>query len=160
LSVPLQDVYEAGVPGESRLPWYAPDGIVFFSPDSLWESQVGYRYTASGELAPAWRPSWVVIASVGGDAVIADQATPGSQVLYASHGTGAWRPEPFAPDLESFFRALAVWLEVSKGKPEILYDEDEGRLFGSAKDSLRAALVPLLRQEDVPIWLGRHWLLE
>ena len=135
------------------VPWYG-DGLELHSHEGLADAQLGYRASVDGTPTPDWKGHWVVIGNVSADPVIADVSEPSTPILCAVHGIGAWSPEPLAPSVRDFARALAVWLAVvGDTRP---HETDE--LRPEVADAIHARILPIVGATAGRLWLGRRWI--
>jgi hypothetical protein len=109
----LRAWYASASPVGVSIPW-AVEELTFFDVRELRDGQTGYRWSADREdvLSTGWDSSWLVIATAGGDPVIASTASSSAPVSLAMHGTGSWRPLEIAPDLCSFLVVMSAWIKV------------------------------------------------
>ena len=94
--------------------------------DELAEQQLGYGFVGTRRnrtLAPNWPANLLVIATVNADPVMLDPSTQ-SEVFFAIHGIGVWRPLPIARDLVSFLELQASWVQMVGEQGDQLADED------------------------------------
>lgn len=89
-----------------------------YSLECLVEYQIGYRWHglpegARGERIPDWPSSWITIADIGADPIIADSSIEGTPILKSIHGEGDWHQWAYylAPTLASYSEALARWID-------------------------------------------------
>ena len=104
LSPELVELWSVATPLRVSLP-FAPDTLHLFPPDVIADRNAGY-------FGESWRSAWLVIGDVAGDPVIADTGQPGTPIMLAIHGMGAWRPATVAPSPTAFVSAIAAWLRV------------------------------------------------
>lgn len=154
LSTPELATWFNRLPLPLEIPWYGEGMLLRSSPD-LENAQFGYRVTAAGKRDTTWSDSWLVIGDVSGDPVIADTSTTGTPVLYAVHGTGEWNPEPLAPSVPAFARALARWIETTSTTPIL----DEGELRTELRQIVNEEIAQIVGSAALPLWLGHHWLV-
>ncbi|SFP74365.1 SMI1/KNR4 family protein [Hymenobacter arizonensis] len=96
--------------------------ITFFAPESLEQSQVGYRVDADGNSLitgeeGAWQEEWLVIGNDGlGDPIIVDTSNDDLMVLSAMHGEGSWESYAIADTLVNFQKIIHLFQKVSEGR--------------------------------------------
>lgn len=131
----------APTPRYALIPWTVED-LRLYSPYSLIENQIGYRWLCDphqdelirrwqAELAigdasafpdmdlaetGTWDPNWLVIGDASADPFIAHADQPGTPISHAIHGQGSWSPKIISPDLATFLRIVATWIDVCIGK--------------------------------------------
>jgi hypothetical protein len=105
LPEPLLHFYSQVGPSDIVIESY---GNPFFLPSlaRLWQHQVGYRFDASGERVEEWSSNWIVVADEGADPFIYDAST--SEILFANHGAGTWKPVEAYPDLNTMAACMAI----------------------------------------------------
>jgi hypothetical protein len=82
-------------------------GNPFFLPrlSALWDMQLGYRWSLSGEPCEDWDNDWLAVAHEC-EAVFILSCRSG-RVLHDLHGGGTWRPTELFPDLNTMAACLA-----------------------------------------------------
>ena len=84
-------------------------GNSFFLPRlaKLWEFQAGYRWNScTGATIADWSDDWLVVADQGGDPFMFSRRA--QTVLFAVHGTGAWKPRSVFPNVITMASCLAA----------------------------------------------------
>lgn len=101
---------------------YGYGGIELFEADQLDRAQVGYSVSKDGKSLTgdgkgAWRENWFVVGreTTLGDPIFLSTDAPHA-VYTAIHGEGSWNHGLIAPDLEAFWRCLAVFRKHAKGR--------------------------------------------
>jgi hypothetical protein len=105
LPTPVEEFFREVGPTDITIENY---GNAFFLPRlaGLWAFQGGYRWDGlTGQAIEGWDDDWLVVADQGGDAFILSRTT--GKVLYAQHGTGAWKPAEIFDDLNTMAVCLA-----------------------------------------------------
>lgn len=160
LSTDLIRWYSEAAPVEFKFPWYS-ESLVLYSPSDLIAMQEGYRWATptKGELCysvieEGWFEHWLVIGEMNGDPIIADVQGRGTPVYTAPHGLGSWNPKALANSLDSFFVALATWIEVCLKKYDYrLFDENFCIKPGVVKD-LETRLTGIVAEDSLENWLS------
>lgn len=163
--------------------WYltaSPSGIVtipqlgnpctLYSLERLVEYQIGYRWHglpegARGARLPDWPSSWITIADIGADPIIADSSIEGTPILKSMHGMGDWHQWAYylARTLASYLEALARWIDVCLletgasaiadwSEAEVQIWTEEGEYLPDVLQRLEHELSEVLSEEYMSNW--------
>ncbi len=138
--------------------------------EHLVEYQIGYRWHglpegARGERLPDWPSSWITIADIGADPIIADSSIEGPAILKSIHGEGDWHQWAYslAPTLDSYLESLARWIDVclletgassitNWSEAQMRIWTEEGEYLPDVLQRLKHVLSEVLPEEYVASW--------
>jgi hypothetical protein len=112
LSEELYQWYEISSPNDVNIRWTTNE-LILFNPLTLRDNQLGYRWNSiSMERVSEWQESWLTIASIGGDPVIAHVDQKDTPISMDYHGMGIWKPLLVSDNLVNFLDFLSEWCDL------------------------------------------------
>jgi hypothetical protein len=126
LSDELYQWYKISSPLNVNIRWTA-NNLVLFDPLTLQSKQLGYRWNSiSMERESEWQESWLNIASIGDDPVIAHIDQKGTPISMDYCEMGTWKPQLISDSLVNFLDFLSEWcnlIQEYKGVHK-MFDDD------------------------------------